>query len=121
MLLLENRPVDEDGKKFMEGWLTLNKIRAARSPEPLQESVYAALRMMGFNGSPECLSTTHGFFFPSERISTDREITILVATMVRWHFGAPGIARCYGNAELYVPGVFVGRIDDAAAASVKVS
>jgi hypothetical protein len=121
MLPLGNFPIDEDGTKVVEGWLASSKIRAVGSQESLQESAYAALRIMGFNGSPECVSTTHGFFFPFERISTDGEITILVATMVRWAFGAPGIARCYGSAELYTPGVFFGRVDKAAATSVKVS
>lgn len=121
MLPLEKSPLEEEGKKVVEGWLTSSKIRAVGSPESLHESAYVALRAMGFNGSPECVSTTHGFFFPSERISTDQEITILVATMVRWTFGAPGLARCYGNAESYTPGVFFGRVDKAAATSVKVS
>jgi hypothetical protein len=114
-------PLDEDGKMFVEGWLISAKIRAVGSPEPLQESAYVALRMMGFTGSPECFSTTNGFFFPSEPIPTDREITILVATTVRWALGAPGFARCGGDEEVFTPGVFFGRVNSAAAVSVKVS
>ncbi|RYP66009.1 hypothetical protein DL771_007990 [Monosporascus sp. 5C6A] len=121
MMLLENLSMDREGEKYVESWLELSKVRSVGSPESLQESAYAALQFMGFKGSPDCISTTHGLFFPCERISSDEETTILVATQVGWAFGAPGIARCYGNAELYTPGVFVGRIDNAVATSVKMS
>ncbi|KIW65777.1 hypothetical protein PV04_08004 [Phialophora macrospora] len=121
MMSFGGSPLDEDGKKFVEGWLASSKIQAVRPPVSLQESAYAALRMMGFTGSPECFSTTHGFFFPSEPMSTDREITILVATTVRWTLGAPGFARCGGDEEVFTSGVFFGRVNSAAAVSVKVS
>ncbi|OQV07930.1 hypothetical protein CLAIMM_12283 [Cladophialophora immunda] len=121
MLPLEVSPVDEDGKKVIQGWLAASKLGSVDSGESLQEAAYAALRIMGFTGSPDCVTTTHGFFFPSERISTDQSITILVATEVRWSFGAPGLARYSGEVETYTPGVFFGRIDNAAAVSVKVS
>ncbi|ETI25784.1 hypothetical protein G647_02558 [Cladophialophora carrionii CBS 160.54] len=121
MLPLVNAPLDEDGKDFVERWIASSKIRAVGSPESLQESAYIALRAMGFTGSPECVSTRRGFFFPRERLSIDREITVLVATTVRWTCGAPGFARCNQNEEMYTPGVFFGRVDNAAAVSVKVS
>ncbi|RYP33473.1 hypothetical protein DL767_004751 [Monosporascus sp. MG133] len=110
-----------EGEKFVEEWLESSEIRDVDSPEFVQESMHAALQFMGFKGSPDCISTTHGLFFPYERISADEETIILVATQVRWTFGAPGIARCYGNAELYTPGVFIGLIDNAVVTSVKMS
>ncbi|RYP54818.1 hypothetical protein DL769_010275 [Monosporascus sp. CRB-8-3] len=121
MMVLENHSLDREGEEFVEEWLDSNKIRGVGSLESLQDSAHAALQFMGFKGSPDCISTTHGLFFPCERILADEEITILVATRVRWRFGAPGIAHCYRNAELYTPGVFIGRIDDAVATSVKMS
>ena len=120
MLPLENLPIDEDGKKFVEDWLTSSKTRTFGSAESLQESAYVALRIMGFKGSPESVATKDGFFFPFERISTDGQITILVATEVRWNLGGPGIARCYGNMEVYTPGWFFGRVDIATTTSIKV-
>ncbi|EXJ57181.1 hypothetical protein A1O7_07528 [Cladophialophora yegresii CBS 114405] len=121
MLHLGKAAIDEDGGSFVERWLASSKIRAVGSAESLEESAYVALRAMGFTGSPECVSTSHGFFFPWERLSKDREITILVATAVRWTCGAPGLARCDGNEEIYTPGVFFGRVDNGAAVSVKAS
>ncbi|KAJ9604283.1 hypothetical protein H2200_011117 [Cladophialophora chaetospira] len=121
MLPLENSPLEDEGRKFVEGWLTSSKTRAIEATESLQQSAYSALRTMGFNGSPQCLSTTHGYFFPAEPICIDREIVILVATMVRWTFGAPGIARCSGNTDSYTAGVFFGRVDTASAVSVQMS
>ncbi|RYP89779.1 hypothetical protein DL770_004073 [Monosporascus sp. CRB-9-2] len=121
MMLLENHSMDREGEKFVEEWLDSNKIRGVGSPKSVQESMHAALQFMGFKGSPDCISTTHGLFFPWQRISDDEETTILVATQLRWTFGAPGIARSYRNAELYTPGVFFGRIDNAVATSVKMS
>ncbi|RYP44491.1 hypothetical protein DL768_009062 [Monosporascus sp. mg162] len=121
MMLLENHSMDREGEKFVEAWLDSTKIRDVGSSKSLQESMHAALQHMGFKGSSDYISTTHGLFFPCERIPADEEVTILVATRITWRFGAPGIARCYKNAELYTPGVFIGRIDDAVATSVKMS
>ncbi|KIW84130.1 hypothetical protein Z517_03377 [Fonsecaea pedrosoi CBS 271.37] len=121
MLPLEISPINEDGKKFVQQWLASSKLGSTRSHGSLQESAYAALRTMGFQGSPECVTTTHGFFFPADTIPVEEETTVLVATGVRWSCGAPGLARCIGDAETYIPGVFFGRIDDTAAVSIKVS
>ncbi|RYO97843.1 hypothetical protein DL764_007240 [Monosporascus ibericus] len=121
MMLLEKLSMDREAEKLVGKWLDLIKIRGVGSTKSLQELVHDALQYMGFKGSPDCISTTHGLFFPCERISADEEITILVATRVGWTFGAPGIARCYKNAELYTPGVFIGRVDNAVATSVKMS
>ncbi len=121
MMLFKNSPTDEDGVKFVEAWLTSSRLGVAKSTESLQESAYAALQTMGFRGSPKCVATTHGFFFPSEPIAADEEIILLVATTIRWTFGAPGLARCGGIARSYIPGVFFGRIEKEAATSVKVS
>jgi hypothetical protein len=122
MLLHQIAPIDEDGKKSVEHWLSINKARTVGSSKPLHESINSALRVMGFKGSSECLCTASGFFFPSERILNDREITILIATGIRWSFGAPGLARfSNGSEELYMPGVFFGRVDSTASTSIKVS
>ncbi|OAP59322.1 hypothetical protein AYL99_06620 [Fonsecaea erecta] len=129
MMSLGISSVNESAKECVRAWLAASKfvVSVASGGESLPESAYAALRAMGFTGSPACVTTSHGFFFPWERISSGHEITVLVATAVRWSFGAPGLARCGGGdggghgEETYIPGVFFGRVDNAAAVSVRVS
>ena len=124
VMLLEQAPIEEGGEKFVEEWLGHSKIlpTSETSQVPLWDSAYTALRIMGFKGSPECLSTKSGFFFPFEQVSTDQVVSIVVATGVKWTLGAPGLARYYqGNEESYMPGVFFGRIDKLTATSVRVS
>ncbi|KIX99910.1 uncharacterized protein Z520_04547 [Fonsecaea multimorphosa CBS 102226] len=122
MLPLGVSPIVDDGKEFVQAWLAASKFVSVGPGDSLQEAAHAALRVMGFKGSPDCVTTSHGFFFPSERISADKEFTVLVATAVRWSFGAPALARCrHGNEETFTPGAFFGRVDNEAAVSVRVS
>ena len=117
VIALDNRPMEELGKIFIEKWLALRKLS---SSEP-HVSIYTALKHMGFSGSANYISTTHGFFFPAEMIENSDGITVLVAAGLRWTFGAPGLARSRGSTESYTPGVFFGHLDESAATSVKIS
>ncbi|KAI8947799.1 hypothetical protein F4801DRAFT_559288 [Xylaria longipes] len=123
VIVFDVQPIEERGIGFIKHWLAVQKLGVTCSSQ-LEVSAHAALEVMGFIGSGNCLSTTHGFFFPAEMIVPDEGLTVLVATGVRWTFGAPGLA-CRGggggDAESYIPGIFFGQVDDAAATSVKIS
>jgi hypothetical protein len=74
---------------------------------------------MAYSGSDRFLWTTHGIYFPQRELAQDARIEILVATEVRWVFGAPGLAKQTRREEIeYVPGVFVGEILEDLASDV---
>jgi hypothetical protein len=121
VVVLKPQPLEDDiGKKHLEGWLAFSKLPFTQG-SGIDMAVSAALESMGFIGSSVGISTTHGFFFPIERLWAFDDISILVATKVRWAFGAPGLVCSRGAVDTYIPGVFVGRVDNADATSVKIS
>ncbi|KAF9558128.1 hypothetical protein CPC08DRAFT_589508, partial [Agrocybe pediades] len=97
------------GKEFITKWLAASKMTFPdASPEV---TIPMALQAMGYKGSTEGISTSHGLFFPFKQVEGDKEIEIIVATKVRWTFGAPGLVRIQETSMTrYEPGVFFGRI-----------
>lgn len=122
MMVLCISPINKQGETFVSQWLLSRRSHAAGAQRPLHQAAYIALSQIGFRGSSQCLDTTKGFFFPLEPMLPDQVTSVLVATQVRWSFGAPGLARYHdGFMDSYTPGVFVGYIDNTAATSVRVS
>jgi hypothetical protein len=68
---------------------------------------------MGFEGSPDFISTDSGYFFPVWTIEYgyDTVVEVIVSLELIWVFGAPGLTRVArsqtGQIE-YIPGVFFG-------------
>ncbi|KAI1160273.1 hypothetical protein F5B18DRAFT_633503 [Nemania serpens] len=110
MLVLGRGPLGERGMAFIKGAL---KASNTLIPEPsdLGVAVSAVLEGMGFTGNSQGISTEHGFFFPSQKVLVDNDITILVATKVRWTWGSPGLIQPGGSIDTYIPGVFCGHVD----------
>jgi hypothetical protein len=79
------------------------------SDEYLVEHMFRALKRVGFKGSEEYMVLEDGLFFPLHDVLSLG--SVLVATGVRWPFGAPGLlVQDTGEGMAYVPGVFVGPI-----------
>ncbi|KAI0876017.1 hypothetical protein GGS24DRAFT_261977 [Hypoxylon argillaceum] len=120
MVVLQCRPLQEMAKTFITAKLEeMRKEMGFSDSSDLEVTIYAALESMGFEGSPDGISTTHGFFFPYKRVLLDNDITILVAAKLESEFGSPGLIEPGGEIDEYVPGVFFGRIDKREATSVK--
>lgn len=63
----------------------------------------------------------HGqrLFFPLEPMKSD-DVVVLVVTKVGWVYGAPGLAFLDElNGRVYIPGVFVGCINEKDSTSVR--
>ncbi|KAI8624333.1 hypothetical protein F5Y19DRAFT_454728 [Xylariaceae sp. FL1651] len=120
VVLLKNLPLEDSAKAFIEVWLASDDVRVSETTE-IELAITATLEARGFEGSSQCITTTHGFFIPTEWLSVDEDWIFVVATGVGWNFGAPGLACRHGSQDLYVPGVFCGRVDETAATSFKIS
>lgn len=67
------------------------------------------LQQIGFTGSNTYLISTEGLFFPQIPVEEGVRPVIMVATGIRWVFGAPAIARMdIDGTETFTAGVFVG-------------
>jgi hypothetical protein len=112
MSLRPSNELGDRGSLLLAQWLnTMHSGTLSRSNTEVAEQVLVDLRKMGYSGSDRFLWTTYGIFFPQTALDPDAEIEILVATEVRWVFGAPGLAReTRGKDVEYVPGVFVGDV-----------
>ncbi|KAI1132403.1 hypothetical protein F5Y10DRAFT_207848 [Nemania abortiva] len=120
VVVLGRGPLEDRGEKFIKAKLETMAMGIELSGSPdLALATSAALECMGFKGSSQGISTMHGFFFPYERIWTDEDVTLLVATGVEWSFGSPGLIQPGGDIETYIPGVFFGRVYPGEATSVK--
>ena len=119
MMTLQRSPIEEDGERFVREWLSIINRTNTQLQLQLHHSAYASLQTMGFRGSSECVSTAKGYFFPLEPMKSD-DVVVLVATKVGWVYGAPGLAFLDElNGRVYVPGVFVGCINEKDSTSVR--
>ncbi|KAF2109363.1 hypothetical protein BDV96DRAFT_585430 [Lophiotrema nucula] len=122
MLVLERSALGKEGEKFVESWLASSETHAGKPRTALDQAAYIALRTIGFYGSSDCIPTTEGLFFPLTPVLPELVSLVLIATQVRWTLGAPGLVRYHdGDMDFFLPGVFFGRVDNAATCSVKVS
>lgn len=115
-------PQDE-ARQFIQQWLASFWRDHPYPQQNLKEAVCATLKVMGFVGSPRCVTTTTGYFFPFELVTSDQVISILVSTALRWRPGAPGLISYrdgYEKRVLYTPGVYVGVVEGLADMSVLV-
>ncbi|KAI1194730.1 hypothetical protein F5X97DRAFT_310086 [Nemania serpens] len=118
VVVLRRGPVGESGEDFLKAKLEASKMMPQQSSD-LGVASYAALESMGFIGSSQGISTEHGFFFPSESVGTNDDITILVATKVQCNLGSPGLIQPGGSIRTYIPGVFCGRVNQRDVTTVK--
>jgi hypothetical protein len=119
MMTFQRSPIEEDGERFVRAWLSAVNPTNTQLQLPLYHSAYTVLQTMGFRGSSEYVSTAKGYFFPLEPMKSD-DVVVLVATKVRWVCGAPGLAFIDElNERVYIPGVFVGCIDEKDSTSVR--
>jgi hypothetical protein len=120
MVVVQESPLDDIGKHFIERWLAIPQVPTGCLDSELHLSTYDTLQKMGFNGSSEYISTAKGYFFPFQSVHLKQDATLLVSTSVQWVFGAPGLACYYeGDLKFYTPGVFVGRVDESFIESVR--
>jgi hypothetical protein len=118
MMVLQESPLNNSSKRFIEEWLTC-RIHATGTGSELHSIIYDALRVMGFNGSSKYFSTQMGYFYPFEAVESNSRATVYIATAVRWVFGAPGLLCHFeGGAKSYVPGAFVGLVEASMAKAV---
>ncbi|XTI88882.1 hypothetical protein V2W45_1398795 [Cenococcum geophilum] len=116
MMTFQRSPIEEDGERFVRERI---KPTNTQLQLPLHHLAYTFLQTMGFRGSSEYVSTAKGYFFPLEPMKSD-DVVVLVATKVRWAFGAPGLAFIDElNERVYIPGAFVGCIDEKDSTSVR--
>ena len=116
MMTFQRSPIEEDGERFVREWIKRSNTQLQL---PLHHSAYTLLQTMGFRGSSKYISTAKGYFFPLEPMKSGN-VVILVATKVHWACGAPGLAFIDElNERVYIPGVFVGCIDEKDSTSVR--
>ncbi|KAJ4288676.1 hypothetical protein N0V90_011913 [Kalmusia sp. IMI 367209] len=123
ILVVHPAPLQEEARQFAPQWLANFWNVHPYSRQDLEAAVYAALQVMGFTGSPRCVTTTKGYFFPFEPVANDQVVSILVSTALRWSLGAPGLISYKDGHEtivLYTPGVYVGVVEGEGAISVLV-
>jgi len=110
--LRSSNELGERGRLFIGQWLSaLHSDNMSRDDNEIAEQVLADLRQMTYSGIGQFLWTTHGIFFPQTTLAQDVNFQILVATEVRWVFGAPALASvALGEEVEFVPGVFVGEV-----------
>lgn len=124
MLVVHPAQPQEEARLFVQRWLTAFWQDHMNSQENLEEAAYAALRVMGFTGSPRCVTTARGFFYSFEPVTSEQVIKILVSTALRWRMGAPGLVLYEERDKQrisYVPGVYLGAVEEKYATSVRVS
>ena len=124
MLVVHPAPPQEMARQFVQQWVTSFFGDHRNSNQKPEEAAYATLQIMGFKGSSRCLTTTEGYFFPFETVTSEQVIHLLISTALRWVCGAPGLVSFeneVGKGISYTPGVYVGEIDSRAATSVKLS
>ncbi|KAI1170250.1 hypothetical protein F4777DRAFT_592080 [Nemania sp. FL0916] len=109
VVLLKGGALGVKSAEFIKAWLASSKMELPESLG-LDVIVSAALEIMGFKGSSQGISTTHGFFFPMESLRSGEDSSIIIATNVQWAFGSPGLLQYRGGEKIYIPGVFFGRI-----------
>ncbi|KAL9123052.1 MAG: hypothetical protein Q9187_000403 [Circinaria calcarea] len=91
MTLEPNKYLGDAAKEKM--LISLPQLTLAElSDSVIAERIYSALKRIGFTGRKEYSITEAGLFFPQETLPEDSEVKFLVATRVRWAFGAPGLA-----------------------------
>jgi len=122
VLVVEPHHLTDTGIEFLEDWVRRSKFSVSRSGG-IESMVSLALECMGFRGSFKGIPTKNGLFFPVGKQPFHEGMTIIVATKVRWTFGAPGLIciREEGEEVIFVPGVFFGFVDNKGATSFKLS
>ncbi len=111
------------GSLFLSQWLNaVHSDNLSRSNDQIADQVLVNLRQMAYSGVGRVLWTTHGIFFPQTELTQDARIEVLIATEVRWVFGAPGLARVTrGEGIEFVPGVFAGEILEDIATNILIA
>jgi hypothetical protein len=116
----------EEARQSVQQWLAAfwkGHPYPGYSQQNLEGAMHAALEVMGFAGSPRCVTTTKGYFYPFVPVTSDLVTSILVSTAIRWSMGAPGLISYEDGFEkkvLYTPGVYVGAVEGKDATSVLV-
>lgn len=121
MLIVHPAPPQEETERFAQQWLAARWKDHSYGHQKLEEAMYVKLKTMGFSGSMQCVTTTKGYFFPFEPVTSDLVESIMVSTSISWRMGAPGLVS-YNNdhtkKKLYTPGVYVGVVEEKDATSV---
>ncbi|KAI1810164.1 hypothetical protein GGS20DRAFT_220669 [Poronia punctata] len=119
--VVKPQPLGDRAREFVESWLKLSKMPFPEGTDDATVAVPGALESMGFLGSLEGIPTMNGFFFPIERMYSFEGIQIIVATKVRWTFGAPGLVCIRGDVDIFIPGVFFGIVEAKGTTSFRLS
>jgi hypothetical protein len=122
MVVVHQSQPQEEAREFVQQWLMAFWEDHPNSQQNLEENAYATLRIMGFTGSKRCVTTTKGYFFPFESVSSEQVINMMVSTTLRWNMGAPGLVSYEERDKkiLYTPGIFIGSLEGEDAMSVLV-
>jgi len=78
---------------------------------PLTSIILESLRQVGFSGCGEYLELENGYFFPQETIKDFQSLHVVIASGVRFPFGATGLLvkdNGSGVYDFYDVGLFVG-------------
>jgi len=80
--------------------------------ETVSTKLFTIIKRMGFTGERSYIMTELGVFFPQFPLPLqEASLAIIVATHVKWTFGAPGFATAISNGHVVcIPGVFVGEV-----------
>lgn len=117
-------PASPDARASIAHWLATFEWEGCDANLSLEELAFRTLQDFGFSGSPVCLETDFGLFFPQVQLPLSAQIGILVAVGIQWRLGSPALARYQESLNnetvFYVPGVFLGKSAEAAGASATV-
>ena len=124
LLVFHPAEPQEKARSFVQTWLKHFWDDEIDPQEELEAAMVRTLRAMGFVGSPCCVSTATGYFFPFEPVMSEQVVQLLVSAIIRWSIGAPGLVS-YKEKDskriLYAPGVYFGPVEAATVKSVLLS
>lgn len=124
MLVIRPARPQHAAETFVTQWLAAFWEDHEVSRENLEEAAHTALRVLGFAGTSQCVTSAGGYFFPYEPVAREQVVEILVSTALQWRMGAPGLVSYKGVGEQgnsYTAGVFVGFENERTATSVLLS
>lgn len=113
MLVIRPAYPRQEAEIFVTQWLTAFWEGHRDVEGSLEEAAYTALKVLGFPGSSQCVTSAAGYFFPFEPVADEQVVDILVSTALEWRMGAPGLLSYRRSGEQrnrYTAGVYVGSV-----------
>ena len=118
-MTFKRSPIEEDGKDLSGNGYQLStpSIRNYNCHCTIRLTLFS--RLLGLKEVRNVSPRPKAIFFPLEPTKPNN-VVVLVATKVRWVCGAPGLAFVDELYErIYIPGVFVGCINEKDSTSVR--